>query len=61
MITKARVKPNTGAIDRALACGISIHTKKALESISRRLLDGEPVSHDEWRRTACAFFAVQDK
>jgi hypothetical protein len=38
MITKARVKPNTGAIDRALACailsrvdGISIHTKKALE------------------------------
>ena len=66
MDTKTRIKPRSAAIDRALACailsrvdGISIHTRAALESISRRLLNGEPVSHDEWKRVVYAYFAVQ--
>ena len=57
MDTKVKIKPRKAAIDRALACAIlsrvdrlSVHTKAALEKISRRLLDGEPVAHDEWRR-----------
>ena len=48
MTTITKVTPSRAAIDRALARailklrvgGISIHTMKALEEISRRLLDG---------------------
>lgn len=65
MDTKTRIKPSKAAIDRALACallsrvdGISVHTRAALQSISRRLLDGQPVSHDEWQRVVYAYFAT---
>ena len=65
--TIIKVKPNQGAINRALACailsrvdGISIHTRAALEGISRRLIDGEAVSHDEWKRVVYAYFAMKD-
>ena len=51
-LKEVRIKPNQGAINRALACAIlsevphiSLHTREALRSVSRRLLDGEPVSH----------------
>jgi hypothetical protein len=67
MDTTVKIKPSKAAIDRALACailsrvdGISIHTCAALESISRRLLEGEAVSHDEWKRVVYAYFAVKD-
>jgi hypothetical protein len=37
--------------------GISIHTRAALRSISRRLLDGQPVGRDEYQATVYAYFA----
>ena len=65
MDTKVKIKPSKAGIDRALACAIlsrvdrlSVHTKAALEKISRRLLDGEPVAHDEWRRVVYSYFAT---
>jgi hypothetical protein len=69
MNTKVRVTPCQGAIDRAFACMIlsrmeggrlSIHTRAALESIARRLLNGEAVSPAEWQETVYAYFASKD-
>ena len=63
--TKVKIKPSQGAIERSLACailsgvgGLSVHTREALRSVSRRLLDGEPVSHDEWQRVVYSYFAL---
>ena len=62
--TKVKLAPSRGALERALACAIlseaphiSLHTRAALRSISRRLLDGEAVSWEEFRRVAYAYFA----
>ena len=60
-----KVKPNRGAIERALACailaeralGLSVHTHAALRSISERLLEGQAVSWEEYRAAAYAYFA----
>jgi hypothetical protein len=60
------VKANPKALEKALACsilaeapGISIHTRAALRSISRRLIEVEAVSWEEFHRVAYAYFAVR--
>ena len=62
--TEGKISPTRGALERALACAIlseaphiSLHTRAVLRSISRRLLDGEAVSRDEFRAVTYANFA----
>jgi hypothetical protein len=63
-ILKTKISPTRGALERAFCCAIisesphiSLHTRLALRSIARRLLDGKPVSWDEYTASLYAFFA----